>query len=68
MLDANVLPPLLLTLKVSSLATALASIPAVTLARYGLHPGVSGPLTFIDAVLTLAHGVCRPRCWAIILL
>ena len=33
MLDAAVLPPLLLTLKVSTLATALATIPAVALAR-----------------------------------
>ena len=52
MLDANVLPPLLLTLKVSSLATALASIPAVTLARMACTREFPGR-DFIDAVLTL---------------
>jgi molybdate transport system permease protein len=52
MLDANVLPPLLLTLKVSSLATALATLPAVVLARVACTRSFPGR-DFVDAVLTL---------------
>jgi molybdate transport system permease protein len=52
MLDANVLPPLLLTLKVSSLATALATLPAVLLARFACVRKFPGR-DMVDAVLTL---------------
>jgi molybdate transport system permease protein len=52
MLDANVLPPLLLTLKVSSLATALATLPAVVLARTACTKNFPGR-DFVDAILTL---------------
>ncbi len=52
MLDADVLPPLLLTLKVSTLATALATIPAVALARLARVREFPGR-DLVDAVLTL---------------
>ncbi|HCR13595.1 MULTISPECIES: molybdate ABC transporter permease subunit [Solidesulfovibrio] len=52
MLDAAVLPPLLLTLKVSTLATALATIPAVALARLARVREFPGR-DLADAILTL---------------
>ena len=52
MLDANILPPLMLTLKVSALATALATAPAVLLARLAGVRNFPGR-DFADAVLTL---------------
>ena len=52
MLDAAVLPPLLLTLKVSTLATALATIPAVALARLARVREFPGR-DLTDAILTL---------------
>jgi len=52
MFDANVLPPLLLTLKVAALATALATVPAVLLARLARVRDFPGR-DFVDAVLTL---------------
>ncbi len=52
MLDANILPPLMLTLKVSTLATALATVPAVLLARLAGVRSFPGR-DFADAVLTL---------------
>jgi molybdate transport system permease protein len=52
MLDANALPPLVLTLKVSSLATALATVPAVLLARIAQVRDFPGR-DFADAILTL---------------
>lgn len=52
MLDADVLPPLLLTLKVSTLATALAAAPAVSLARLARVWNFPGR-DWVDAVLTL---------------
>ena len=52
MLDANALPPLLLTLKVSSLATALATLPAVILARVACTRDFPGR-DLVDAILTL---------------
>uniref|UniRef100_I2Q5K5 Molybdenum transport system permease n=1 Tax=Desulfovibrio sp. U5L TaxID=596152 RepID=I2Q5K5_9BACT len=52
MLDANVLPPLLLTLKVASLATALATVPALVLARFAQVRDFPGR-DLADAVLTL---------------
>lgn len=52
MLDAAVLPPLLLTLKVSTLATALATIPAVALARLARMREFPGR-DLADAILTL---------------
>jgi molybdate transport system permease protein len=52
MLDANALPPLLLTLKVATLATALATVPAVALARFAQIRDFPGR-DLADAVLTL---------------
>jgi len=52
MIDANVLPPLLLTLRVSSLATAFATIPAVIIARFACTREFAGR-DMIDAILTL---------------
>jgi molybdate transport system permease protein len=52
MLDAAVLPPLLLTLKVSTLATALATAPAVALARLARVRDFPGR-DMADAILTL---------------
>ncbi|MEL7638363.1 MAG: molybdate ABC transporter permease subunit [Solidesulfovibrio sp.] len=52
MLDADVLPPLLLTLKVSALATALATAPAVAMARLARVRDFPGR-DLVDAVLTL---------------
>ncbi|WP_300162915.1 molybdate ABC transporter permease subunit [Solidesulfovibrio sp.] len=52
MLDADVLPPLMLTLKVSTLATALATVPAVALARLARVREFPGR-DLVDAVLTL---------------
>lgn len=52
MLDANALPPLILTLKVSTLATALATVPAVVLARIAQVRDFPGR-DLADAVLTL---------------
>jgi molybdate transport system permease protein len=52
MLNANALPPLLLTLKVSALATALATVPAVALARFACVRDFPGR-DFADAILTL---------------
>lgn len=52
MLDASVLPPLLLTLKVATLATALAALPAVCLARLAQVRDFPGR-DVVDAVLTL---------------
>jgi molybdate transport system permease protein len=52
MLDANALPPLVLTLKVSALATALATVPAVLLARFAQVRKFPGR-DFADAILTL---------------
>ena len=52
MLDASVLPPLLLTFKVATLATALATIPAVCLARLAQVRDFPGR-DVVDAVLTL---------------
>lgn len=52
MLDANALPPLLLTLQVASLATAFAAVPAVILARLAQVRDFPGR-DLADAVLTL---------------
>ena len=52
MLDANALPPLLLTLRVATLATALAAVPAVFLARLAQMRDFPGR-DLVDAVLTL---------------
>jgi molybdate transport system permease protein len=52
MLDANALPPLVLTLKVSALATALATVPAVLLARFAQVRKFPGR-DLADAILTL---------------
>ena len=52
MLDSNVLPPLLLTLKVSTLATALATLPAVAIARIAQIRDFPGR-DMVDAILTL---------------
>lgn len=52
MLDANALPPLVLTLKVSALATALATVPAVILARIARVRDFPGR-DLADAILTL---------------
>ncbi|MHC1788457.1 molybdate ABC transporter permease subunit [Solidesulfovibrio sp.] len=52
MLDANALPPLLLTLRVATLATALAAVPAVILARLAQVRDFPGR-DLVDAVLTL---------------
>ncbi|WP_428559289.1 MAG: molybdate ABC transporter permease subunit [Solidesulfovibrio sp. DCME] len=52
MLDAAALPPLLLTLKVSTLATALAAAPAVAMARLARVRAFPGR-DLVDAVLTL---------------
>lgn len=52
MIDANVLPPLVLTLKVSSLATILATLPAVLLARFACTREFPGR-DMVDAILTL---------------
>ncbi len=50
--DSNVLPPLLLTLKVSTLATAAATVPAVLLARIARVRDFPGR-DVVDAILTL---------------
>lgn len=50
--DSNVLPPLLLTLKVSTLATAVATVPAVLLARIARVRDFPGR-DVVDAILTL---------------
>jgi len=52
MIDSNVLPPLLLTLRVSSLATAFATVPAVILARIACTREFPGR-DMVDAILTL---------------
>ena len=52
MIDSNVLPPLVLTLKVSSLATLLATVPAVLLARFACTKNFPGR-DMVDAILTL---------------
>lgn len=52
MLDSNVLPPLFLTLKVSTLATALATLPAVAIARIAQIRDFPGR-DMVDAILTL---------------
>ncbi|MFP5258152.1 MAG: molybdate ABC transporter permease subunit [Acidobacteriota bacterium] len=52
MLDANALPPLLLTFRVATLATALAAVPAVILARLAQLRAFPGR-DLADAVLTL---------------
>lgn len=52
MLDANVLSPLLLTFKVSTLATASACIPAIALARFASVRNFPGR-DMTDAILTL---------------
>ena len=52
MFDASVLPPLLLTFKVATLATALAALPAVCLARLAQVRDFPGR-DVVDAVLTL---------------
>jgi len=52
MLDSNVLPPLLLTLKVSTLATALPPLPAVAIARIAQIRDFPGR-DMVDAILTL---------------
>jgi molybdate transport system permease protein len=52
MLDADVLPPLLLTLKVSALATALATAPSVAMARLARVRDFPGR-DLVDPVLTL---------------
>ncbi len=51
MLDATTLPPLVLTLKVATLATALATLPAVALARLAQVRKFPGR-DLADAVLT----------------
>ena len=52
MLDANALPPLLLTFRVATLATAFAAVPAVFLARLAQMRDFPGR-DLADAVLTL---------------
>jgi molybdate transport system permease protein len=52
MLDANALPPLVLTLKVSALATALATVPAILMARFAQVRKFPGR-DLADAILTL---------------
>ena len=52
MLDSNVFPPLLLTLRVSTLATALATLPAVAIARIAQIRNFPGR-DMVDAILTL---------------
>lgn len=52
MLDATTLPPLVLTLKVATLATALATLPAVALARLAQVRKFPGR-DLADAILTL---------------
>ncbi len=52
MFDASVMPPLLLTLKVSTLATALACVPAILLARLACVRSFPGR-DLADATLTL---------------
>jgi molybdate transport system permease protein len=52
MLDASALPPLLLTFRVATLATVLATVPAVCLARLAQRRAFPGR-DLVDAVLTL---------------
>jgi molybdate transport system permease protein len=52
MIDSNVLPPLILTLKVSCLATVLATLPAILMARFACTRDFPGR-DMVDAILTL---------------